>query len=769
MGPDAGRSGMRSCRLPNDQGGSVMTSRSMSEGQHDRRSDGARLPRWLPLMVLVLGLALEAVWNPAAMAVGAEQQPVLQAVDISPLAGNRLQIRFRLSGTPKGPPSSFTINEPARIVLDFLDTRNGLSARQQSINVGVADKISVLEGADRTRASLNLARLVPYSVQVQGDSVVLTLSNAGTAAAKTPAPTPGASVAAAASSRRSEAPISVSRNIGDVSFRRGPGGQGVVTVKLSNPGIPVDVRQEGNQIVADFQGATLPRGQQRRLDVIDFATPVSTVEALNRGNNARLNIQPNPPFEYLAYQANDLYVIEVRPPQKTPEQEEKEAMFDPAKKKYKGDLLSLNFQDIEVRAILQILADFTGLNIVVSDSVKGNLTLRLQNVPWDQALDIILRTKGLTMRQNGNVIFIAPTEEVAAREKLDLESRKTVEELVPLRTEIIQVNYAKAADLAKLLKTQDKDKGTILSPRGSVEIDERTNTLIVKEVPDKLAEVRDLVTKLDTPIRQVLIDSRIVIASNDFSRDLGVRFGVTGVAANGNEGVGTISGTSAGTNTIVNSARNNLLATGQPFPVAIPGLDQRLGVNLPAAGPSLAFAILGADYLVDLELSALQAEGQGEIVSNPKVLTADNKKATILQGRQIPYSTVSQDGTKVEFKDAFLKLEVTPQITPDDRVGLKLKVSKDEEGAVVQTATGPQASIDKREVETDVMVNNGETVVLGGVFEQTKGDRVSKVPLLGDIPLLGYLFRNTNKSDTKRELLIFVTPQILKNGTVAER
>ncbi len=770
MGPDAGRSGTRSCRLPNDKGGSVMTSRSMSEGQHDRRSDGAWLPRWLPMMVLVLGSVLVGGWSPAAKAVGADPQPVLQAVDISPLAGNRLQIRFRLSGIPKGPPSSFTINEPARIVLDFLDTRNGLSARQQTINVGVADKISVLEGSDRTRASLNLARLVPYNVQVQGDSVLLTLDNAGTAAAKTPAATPGASVAAAATSRRTEsAPIVTPRNIGDVGFRRGPAGQGVITVKLSNPGIPVDVRQEGNQIVADFQGALLPRGQQRRLDVTDFATPVSIVEALNRGNNARLNIQPNPPFEYLAYQANDLYVIEVRPPQKSAEDEEKEAKFDPSKKKYKGDLLSLNFQDIEVRAILQILADFTGLNIVVSDSVKGNLTLRLQNVPWDQALDIILRTKGLTMRQNGNVIFIAPTEEVAAREKLDLESRKTVEELIPLRTEIIQINYAKAADLAKLLKTQDKDKGSILTPRGSVEIDERTNTLIVKEVPDKLVEIRDLMTKLDMPIRQVLIDSRVVIASNDFSRDLGVRFGVTGVTANGNQGVATVSGTSTGTNTIVNSASNNLIATGQPFPVTIPALDQRLGVNLPVAGPSLALAILGADYLVDLELSALQAEGQGEVVSNPKVLTADNKKATILQGRQIPYSTVSQDGTKVEFKDAFLKLEVTPQITPDDRVGLKLKVSKDEEGAVVQTATGPQASIDKREVETEVMVNNGDTVVLGGVFEQSKGDRVSKVPLLGDVPLLGYLFRNTNKTDTKRELLIFVTPQILKNGTVAER
>jgi len=446
-------------------------------------------------------------------------------------------------------------------------------------------------------------------------------------------------------------------------------------------------------------------------------------------------------------------------------------MFDPSKKKYKGDLLSLNFQDIEVRAILQILADFTGLNIVVSDSVKGNLTLRLQNVPWDQALDIILRTKGLAMRQNGNVIFIAPTEEVAAREKLDLESHKTVQELIPLRTEIIQVNYAKAKEIAELLKKKGGEKGaeqSILSPRGDVVADERTNNLIVKDVPDKLAEIRDLVTKLDMPARQVLIDSRVVIASNDFSRDLGAKFGVTGVKEAG-DGINAVSGTTTATNTIVNSAISNLTSTGQPFPVTVPNLDSRLGVNLPVGGTSLAFSILRSDYLVDLELSALQAEGQGEVISNPKVVTADLKKATILQGRQIPYATVSQEGTKVEFKDAFLKLEVTPQITPDDRIRMDLKVSKDEQGTNVATSTGTQPTIDKREVETQVMVNNGETVVLGGVFEQNKNNSVSKVPLLGDVPLLGYLFRTTSKKDTKRELLIFVTPQILKNGTVAER
>ena len=747
-------------------------SRSMSEGQHDRRSGGG----WLPLGLAVIGLIGFIVGlGGGRVAVAAETEPtVLQAVDISPLSGNRLQIRFRLSGPPKGPPSSFTINEPARIVLDFLETTNGLAARQQTINVGVADRISVLEGADRTRASLNLARLVPYNVQVQGSVVLLTLENAGVAAAKTPAATPVTSVKAAASSRQAnvDGPVTPPRSVSDVGFKRGPGGQGVITIKLSNPGIPVDVRQEGNQIIADFQGAALKRGQERRLDVTDFATPVTLVEALNRGGNARLTIKPNPPFEYLAYQANDLYVVEVRPPQKSKEEEDKEAQFDPSKKKYVGDLLSLNFQDIEVRAILQILADFTGLNIVVSDSVKGNLTLRLQNVPWDQALDIILRTKGLSMRQNGNVIFIAPTEEVAAREKLDLESRKVVDELIPLRTEIIQVNYAKAADLAKLLKTQDKDKGSILSPRGTVEMDERTNSLIVKDIPDKLAEIRDLVTKLDVPTRQVVIDSRVVIASDNFARDIGVRFGVTGVNQGGNT-LNSVSGTLGGTSTIVDSAVNNLTNTGQPFPVSVPPLAQRLGVSLAAAGaPSIAYSILGADYLVDLELSALQTEGNGEVLSNPRVVTADNQEATIKQGREIPYTVPESGGgpATTEFKEAVLELKVTPKITPDDRISMKLAVKKDEVGELVpQAGGGFVPSIDKREVTTNVLVNNGETVVLGGVFEQNKAKGQSKVPLLGDIPLLGYLFQQNTTSTTKRELLIFVTPQLLKNGAVAER
>ena len=783
-----------------------MTSRSMSEGRHERHSGRGRRMLWLQAVGLLLSALLAVSW-PVARAAEAEAEPVLEAVDISPLSGNRLQLRFRLSGRLAAPPSAFTINEPARIVLDFLGTRNGLSTRQQAINVGVAERISVLEGADRTRASLNLAQLVPYQMQVQGNAVLLTLDNAGTASTRTLPNSAAASVKAAAKSRPSQsapAPVVTSgpRNISDLSFRRGPTGQAVITVKLSNPSIPVDVRQEGNQIIADFQGATLGKNQQRRLDVTDFATPVSAVQALNRGNDARLTIDPTPPFEFLAYQADNQYVIEVRPPQKSKEEDDKAALFDMSKKKYTGDLLSLNFQDIEVRAILQILADFTGLNIVVSDTVKGNLTLRLQNVPWDQALDIILRTKGLTKREHGSVIFIAPTEEIAAREKLELErekleleSRKVVEDLVPLRTEIIQVNYAKANSLANLLTGQGPTKtttvvggaasvtekgptGRVLSLRGEAVADERTNQLIIKDVPEKLAEARELVTKLDMPSKQVMIDSRVVIASDDYARDIGVRFGVTGVNQT-SSGINALSGSLAGTNTIVNSAVDNLTTTGQPFPVAVPSLADRIGVPLGAA-PSgggapakLAMAILGADYLVDLELSALQTEGKGEILSNPRVVTTDLKKATIVQGRQIPYSEVDDQGqVTTQFKDALLKLEVTPQITPDDRVRMDLVISKDDVGTNVPQATGGFVpSIDKREVQTQVLVNNGETVVLGGVFEQNKNKGNDKVPLLGDIPLLGYLFQRNSTNTIKRELLIFVTPQILKEGSgaVAER
>jgi type IV pilus assembly protein PilQ len=425
---------------------------------------------------------------------------------------------------------------------------------------------------------------------------------------------------------------------------------------------------------------------------------------------------------------------------------------------------------------LQIIADFTGLNVVVSDTVQGNLTLRLQNVPWDQALDIILRTKGLTQRQNGNVIYVAPTEEIITREQLELESRKKIVELAPLRTEVMQINYAKAENLGTLLKNSGNQQGAVslLSPRGQVTVDQRTNTLLIQDVPEKLSEIRGFISRLDVPIRQVMIDSRVVIANDDFAREVGIRWGATVVKRNGDYGVNTVSGSLRGTNDIVNDAVDNLQQTGQPYPIGVPPLVDRLGVNLGTVAQPFgrfALAILGQDYLLDMELSALQAEGRGEILSNPRVITTDRKEAFIKQGREIPYQVVGQNGQPIiQFRDAVLELSVTPQITPDDRIIMDISVKKDEQGPDVNTATGgSQPSIDKREVRTQVLVTNGETVVLGGILEQLTQKALDKVPLLGDIPVLGRLFQRRGEERTKRELLIFVRPQIVSENGIAVR
>lgn len=704
--------------------------------------------RYLPSILLPIFFALGVLLSHP---LGAATQPTLDAVDINTLPGGGLQLLFRLS-EPATVPRSFTINEPARIVLDFLNTHNGLSVRQRAIESGVAEKITVLEGDDRTRASVNLSRLVPYTVTAQGNTVLLNLDAGALAPTRTPI---------------SSAEPAVPRRLENVDFRRGPLGEAIIQIKLSDASIPADVRQEGNQIIADFSGANLVRGQQRRLDVTDFATPVTLVDAMNRGNDARIVLQPTGTYEYLAYQADELYTIEVKPVQ----EEEQEDEFNPRKQKtYTGDLLSLNFQDIEVRAVLQILADFTGQNVVVSDSVKGNLTLRLQNVPWDQALDIILRTKGLTMRQSGNVMYIAPTEEVAAREKLELEARKTVEELVPLRTELIQVNYAKAKDLADLLKqSQGEATSSLMSSRGQVSVDERTNTLLVQDTPDKLSEIRNLVTRLDVPVRQVLIESRIVIATDSFSKELGIRWGFSGVRER-DGGIITTTGSLAGTDGIVNNAIQNIQNTGQPFPVTVPNLTDRLGVNLGTEKNPfgrIALALLGKDYLVDLELSALQAEGQGEILSNPRVITADRAEASIKQGFEVPYVTpaTANNPATVQFKEALLSLQVTPQITPDGNIIMDLKINRDDPD-FANTVEGNPA-LNRREIISQVLVGNGQTIVLGGVFERNSNNRVDKVPLLGDLPGIGRLFQRRINADDKRELLIFVTPQIIKENIAA--
>lgn len=716
---------------------------TMAVTERQCRCQRQLIRRWGTIHKGQVGLLGLVAWLFCAMPVLA--QPVLQAVDIGDLPGGQVQLRFQLS-EPIPEPNSFTVNDPARIVLDFAGVRSGLTANQQSIDQGAAQQVTVLEGADRTRASINLTRLVPYTLQTRGNSVLLTL-DAGRAA---PATT-------AAAARPIAAPAEAPRGqLGDIDFRRGVQGEGMIRITLPDPATVVDIREDGNDIVADFVGVRLPRGQERRLDVTDFATPVSMIDAFNRDAGARIVVQRVGNAEFLAYQADGFYTIEVTAIVEEPEP-------PPGERVYRGELLSLNFQDIEVRAVLQILADFTGLNVVVSDSVTGNLTLRLQNVPWDQALDIILQTKGLTMRQSGNVIFIAPTEEVAARERLELEAQQARIELQPLRTATIQVNYAKAEDLRSLIlerSTADDRDNRLLSPRGQISADPRTNILLLQDIPDKIAEIQDLVTRLDIPVRQVQIDARIVIASDNFRRDLGVRWGFAGVRRDGNT-IGAISGSRGGAGGMIDSAIGNLTDTGQPFPITPPGLGERLGVDLGVAGSSgFALAILGRDYLLDLELSALQAEGRGETLSNPRVITTDRREATIIQGQTVETIIRGADADATFETEALLELAVTPQITPDGRVIMDLKVTKNDIAALSET----RVTTNNREVETQVLVSNGETVVLGGVFENITLNELDKVPVLGDIPALGRLFRRTVNTNENLELLIFVTPQIIAEG-----
>ncbi len=686
------------------------------------------------------------------------QAPALQLQDIQvqTMPGNKLELELKLSG-PAPAPLSFTIDNPARISLDLANTSIALPSRRREVNAGPLATILAAESGGRTRVVLNLDTMVPYETRVSGSSVFVTLGGAGAGATFAAAP-------AAEAAEATAAPATGGRSIQNVDFRRGEKGGGRVIVNLSDPGTPVDVRREAGQVVLVFANTQLPDDLLKRLDVTDFATPVETVSVMRAGNDARIVVAASGNFEELAYQSDQVFTVELQPVVK--EEAKKEATLFSSDKEYTGERLTLNFQDIETRAVLQLLADVSGRNIVVSDTVQGNVTLRLQSVPWDQALDIVLATKGLDKRQNGNVMIIAPADEIAAREKADLEARKEIKELEPLLSEFLQVNYAKASDLADLVKGTAKN--SMLSDRGSVALDERTNTLLVQDTADRITDIRRLVTALDIPVRQVLIESRIVIVRDDFSRDLGVRWGVTAVDESG-DGLIAVTGGAGGTDTIVNSGVDNINNTGTPFPVELPALDDRFNVNLPVANPAgkLAVALLDDDFLVDLELSALQAEGRGEVISSPRVITANQKEAFIKQGVEIPYQESASSGaTTTQFKEAVLSLTVTPQITPDNRIIMDLKVTKDSVGQVITNERGGQVpSIDTRSVETQVLVDNGQTVVLGGIYETEQGEDLRKVPFLGDIPLVGYLFRSTNRVSNKSELLIFVTPKILKEGS----
>jgi type IV pilus assembly protein PilQ len=698
----------------------------------------------------------------------AQEALQLTGLDVNTLPGNRVVLVLTTSG-PAPEPLAFTIENPARISLDLPGTSLGMTERRREVNRGVLDTVMLAEAQGRTRVVLNLDLMVPYETTVDGDRITVTLSAPGIVAATARAGAFGPATGAASG------PAPRGTEITGVDFRRGPDGAGRVLVNLSDPSTAIDIREEVNRTVVEFRGATLPDNLMRRLDVLDFATPVQNIDTVRHPGGTRLVINAGGDYEQLAYQADNQFSIEFRPV--TRQDPRDFGVFD-ERKQYTGEALTLNFQDIEVRAVLQLLAEISGLNVVVSDTVSGNVTLRLDSVPWDQALDIILTTKGLDMRQVGSVVLVAPAAEIAARERQELEARRDIQELAPLRLEFLQVNYAKASDLATLLtSTAGRGAGAgagtgargMLSERGSVSIDERTNTLLINDTSDRIADVRRLVAALDIPVRQVLIESRIVVANDDFSRELGVRMGATYVTDRGNDGLIAITGGGAGANTIVTSGLNNLNTTGTPFPVTMPGLTDRYNVNLPINDPAgrIGLAILGSDYLVDLELSAAQAEGRGEIVSSPRVITANQKQALIEQGVEIPFQESSASGaTATQFKKAVLSLTVTPQITPDDRIIMDLEVTQDTVGQFVPSATGGLVpSIDTRRVITQVLVNDGETVVLGGIYETERRDSEDKVPILGDIPLLGRLFKRDSTVSNKRELLIFVTPKILREGS----
>jgi type IV pilus assembly protein PilQ len=680
----------------------------------------------------------------------------LEKIEVNPQPGEQLEVKLVLDG-PAPQPVTFTIDNPARLSVDLPGTVLALPSRRIDVNSGGVDTIVAAEASGRSRLVFNLDQLRPYQTRVSGNAIYVTVGRGGSfaQAAPTSAAAPGASRPATATSAAA---------IDKVDFRRGADGAGRILVSTSDPRVQASLKQEGGRIVVDFPNTTLPDAYAKRFDVVDFATPVSSFDVTRTANGTRIVVAAAGDFEQLAYQSDRDYVLEVRPRPKV-------AVVDPSKREYKGERLTLNFQDIETRAVLQLLAETSGQNIVVSDTVQGNVTLRLQNVPWDQAMDIVLRTKGLDKRQEGNVIFVAPTDELQAREKQMLESQKAITELSPVRTEYLQVNYAKASDLAGLI--QSKGKSSLLSDRGSVTVDERTNTLLLADTAERLADIRRLVSTLDIPVKQVLIEARIVIVNDTFSRELGVKFGSAFVGNYGSD-----DGLMWVGNNGLNSATGNrgpIISPNGPGGVGVDGNSVATGpapdrylVNLPIANPALklAMTLLDSDYVVDLEITAAQREGRGEVISAPRVITANGQEAYIEQGREIPYQESASSGaTTTQFKKAVLSLTVTPQITPDDRLILDLKVTKDSVGQFVPSATGGLVpSIDTREITTQVLVNDGQTVVLGGILETDNRDDVTKVPFLGDVPGLGVLFRSKSKREEKNELLIFVTPKILREG-----
>ena len=695
----------------------------------------------------VFGFLTASLW--AVVALAQTSPNSVESFNVSQQSG-KVIIKLTLKEALKAPPGSFTVANPARIAFDLSNTVNALGRNSQRIGEGELVSMNMVQAGDRTRMVLNLRQLVGYETQIEGRNLVVVLAGAPVASAS----------GGAAVTHFVEAKQVDTHAVRDIDFRRGKAGEGRIVVDLSDSSTGIDIRAQGQNLVIDFFKTALPDKLRRRLDVTDFGTPVQSINTFGQGENVRMVIAPKGLWEHSAYQTDTQFVVEVK--QVVPDPNK---LTQGSKVGFSGEKLSLNFQNVEVRSVLNVIADFTDLNIITSDAVGGSLTLRLKDVPWDQALQIILDTRGLDMRKNGNVVWIAPRDELATKEKLMLESQQQIGELEAVRTESFVLNYQKAQDVQALL-TSDKQK--VLSKRGSAVVDGRTNTVFVQDVPTRLEEVRKLIAQIDVPVRQVMIEARIVEANDSFSKNLGAKLGYNERVPGGDWIIGPGLRTSFGpslTNTAqqTSNATNTVgLVTGTADITGATGQN----VNMPANGlggfnPGVISTILfnrNFTRFITLELSALEADGKGKIISSPRVLTGDKVEALIEQGTELPYQAATSSGaTAVSFRKANLSLKVKPQITPDGNIIMTLDINKDSVGQV--TAAG--FAIDTKHVKTEVLVENGGTVVIGGIFSQDERNTTTKVPLFGDIPVLGNLFKNNSKTDNKTELLVFITPRIV--------
>ncbi|MDR0703259.1 MAG: type IV pilus secretin PilQ [Azoarcus sp.] len=701
----------------------------------------------------------------------------IQAMEVAE-DGSTIHVRLTTQTPLAAIPASFTVANPPRIAFDFPATANGLGRGMESIERGDLRSANIVQVGDRTRLVLNLARLLSYDVRVEGNAVTIALASGGVPVAASSSGAPAFSRVGASAPRHASAPsaANVRKSISDINFRRGTGGEGRIIVQLSNADTGVDVRQQGGKLFVSFPGTVLPENLRRRSDVTDFGTPVTFLQAEQQGGSARLTVTPTGLWEHNAYQSDNQFILEVK---RVAEDPDKLVQRGGGRVKYAGDKLSLNFQNVDLRSVLQVIADFTDFNIVTSDSVQGNLTLRLKDVPWDQALDIILQAKGLDMRKNGNVIWIAPGEELAAREKLINEARAQVEELEPLQTESFQINYHRATEITSFLQAKGQ---TVLSKRGSVVVDDRSNKVFVTDVGSRLADVRRVITEIDVAPRQVLIEARIVEASKDFARALGVKLGYGDMKL---KSLGNGAQLGFGHANFANTEMKDVTLGGQDYietttseakagggydsiNVFFPGRTEAGNGASSYSGSDLAnsFGTLGLTLVnssltrfLNIELQAQETDGKARTISSPRVLTANNVEALIEQGTEIPYQEASSSGaTSTSFKKAVLALRVKPQITPDGRLQLAIQVNKDRP---LSTSSGTEPPIETKNVKSDVLIENGGTVVIGGIYSEDELTSVTKVPLLGDIPFLGHLFRTTNKTKAETELLIFVTPRIV--------